>query len=218
MHRTFGKPGSGLGHRGFLDKDVESGARHVARFQRLGQIVLVDDAAPGAVDHADPFLHSPQAVRVDDAPRLVGQGRVDRQIIALGDHGVDIAKQLDPLLAGPLGREERIVTQDAHFEPPRPLGDGLPDPAQSENRQRLPGKLRPRELAPLPFPFAHAGGGPSDIPREGHHHGDRVLGGARRIAGRRVHHDDAFARGRRQIDIVDPHAGPHDRLEPRLAL
>ena len=38
-----------------------------------------------------------------------------------------------------------------------------------------------------------------------------------RVAGRRVHDDDAQPRGGPRIDIVGADAGPHDRFEPVVA-
>ena len=40
-----------------------------------------------------------------------------------------------------------------------------------------------------------------------------VLGGGDRIAERRVHHDDAARRGRRDVDVVDADAGAADDLQ-----
>src|SRR5262249_25676169 len=52
-----------------------------------------------------------------------------------------------------------------------------------------------------------------NLPRQREHQGDRVLGRGDRVAERRVHHDDAAGGRRRDVDIVDPDAGPADHLE-----
>ena len=43
--------------RRLVHEDVERRAGHVARFERVGQSVFVDDAAAGAVDDPHPLLH-----------------------------------------------------------------------------------------------------------------------------------------------------------------
>ena len=45
-----------------------------------------------------------------------------------------------------------------------------------------------------------------------------MLGRAERVAGRRVHHHDAEPRGGGVVDVVGADAGPHDRLQPAVAL
>ena len=50
------------------------------------------------------------------------------------------------------------------------------------------------------------------------HHGDGVLGGRDRVAGRSVHHGYAAARGRFNVDVVDAHSGAPDDLEPAASV
>ncbi len=82
----------------------------------------------------------------------------------------------------------------------------------------LLGQLRAHVLLAVPASFDQALVGGRDVARQGQHQGDGVLGRADRVAGRRVHHDDALAAWRLlAIDVVDAHAGPHDRLQTPVA-
>lgn len=51
------------------------------------------------------------------------------------------------------------------------------------------------------------------LARDGKHQGDSMFGSGDGVAERRVHDDDAAARGSRNIDIVDANAGAADDLQ-----
>jgi hypothetical protein len=96
----------------------------------------------------------------------------------------------------------------------RPVGHDRADVAAADDAERLVEQLHPHEA--VLFPLAGLGGGIGgrDLARQRHHQRHRVLGRGDGVAERRVHHDDAAGRGRRQVDIVDADAGPADDLEP----
>ena len=52
--------------------------------------------------------------------------------------------QLDAHLAGPVGRHERVVGDEAHAERQRPLGDELADAAEADDAEGLVGELDAR--------------------------------------------------------------------------
>ncbi len=52
-----------------------------------------------------------------------------------------------------------------------------------------------------------------DMPRQRHHHRNRVLGSRDAVAGRAVHHDDSTTRRRFDIDVVDADACAADHFE-----
>ena len=56
-----------------LREDVEGGAGELARRQRLGQRLLVDQGAARGVDDPRAVLHLRDPLAVDHAPGLVGQ-------------------------------------------------------------------------------------------------------------------------------------------------
>ena len=81
----------------------------------------------------------------------------------------------------------------------------------------LPATCVPMYLLRSHLPSQQALVGRGDVARQGEHQRDRVLGRAERVAGRRVHHDDAQPRGGVLVDVVGADAGPHDRLQPAVA-
>ena len=101
-----------------------------------------------------------------------------------------------------------------HLEPDPALGDDRADIAAADDAERLAGDLDPHEAVLLPFAGMGGGIGGRQLTGQCKHQRNRMFGRRDRIAERRVHHDDAFARGRRDIDIVDADAGTADDLQP----
>ena len=81
----------------------------------------------------------------------------------------------------------------------------------------LPGDLLAHELLAVPSAFDERLVRGRDVAAHREHQGDGVLGRAGRVAGRRVHHDDAGPRGGRLVDVVGADAGSDDRLEAGVA-
>ena len=205
-----------VGRRRLLHEDVEGGAGEMARSERLGQRLLVDDAAAGAVD---------------DARALAASGRVPRRrsgcVVSSvsgvwtvrksqrGSSGSRSATASMPSWAAPVRGEERIEAEDLHVEAGGAAGDLAADAAQADDAERLAGELGADELAALPLAGAHAGVGGGDVPGQGHQQGDGVLGGADGVAAGRVHDDDALARGGGHVDVIHADAGADDG--PQLA-
>ena len=138
-------------------------------------------------------------------PRVSGgQRQVQREEV--GD-GVDVLGRLDAVgaeLAEPLGRDERVVRDDAHAEPERAAGDLLPDPAEAEDAESLAGELDAAVRVALPAALLERGVRLRDVARERDEQADRVLGGGddRRLG--RVRDDDAAPGRRLDVDVVDP--------------
>ena len=218
VQTTPGMPNSGLSVQGSVSKHVERDAGDLAGFQSFDQRRFVVDAAAGAVDQPHAGLQQCQRFAVDEAGGFVGQRRVDGEIIDLRQHVANVSTRLDAQLGGPLLAEERIVAEHAHLEGLGPLGDRLADAAQADDAERLAGQLRAHVLVAVPLALDQALIGRGDVAREGQHQRERVLGGAERVAGRRVHHHDAQPRGGVFVDVVGADAGPHDRLELLIAV
>jgi hypothetical protein len=87
------------------------------------------------------------------------------------------------------------------------------DPAEAHDPEALAGELGAGEGLPVPLLGLHRGVGRRDVPREREHEADRELGGRERVAARRVHHEDAAPRRRREVDVVDAHAATADHLQ-----
>ena len=186
------------------------------RRQRLGQGGLVDQAAPGAVDDADAGLHPRQRLRADQVAGLGRERRVQRDVVAPPPEVVERRDGLDPELRRPLGRQEGVEPDHLHVEPLRPPGDGQAHPAQADDPQRLAAELGAGELVAVPAPRLQAVVGLRDVARQGQHQRQGVLGGRDRVAPRRVHHHDPLPGRGRHVDVVDPHPGADDRLQPGL--
>ncbi len=125
------------------------------------------------------------------------------------------ADQLDADTPGSLGRQDRIVADHLHLEADAAVGDDSPDVTESDDAERLVADLGAGEFAALPFAGLDRGVCRGNMPRQRHHHGDRVLGGRDAVAGRTVHHDDSAARCRFDIDVVDADARAADHFERR---
>ena len=141
-------------------------------------------------------------------------GHVDGHDIGPRQQLVEL-DELDAVVGGGLGADERVHAEDRHLHRPGADGDGLPDLAQADDPERPAAQLEAGELGALPFAAPDRGvgrRGPAGDPveqREG------VLGGRDRVAGRGVDDHDPGPRGGLQVDVVDADAGPPDDDQPR---
>ena len=197
---------------GSVFEHIEGGAGDMARFERVIERVLDDEAAARAIDDAHALLHLGDRRRIDDAARLVGQRRVQRDEIGAAEDVVEL-DLLDADLDRPLRRQERIEGDDLHLEAERPVGDDRADIAAADDAQRLVEELDAHEAVLLPLAGMGRGIGLGDLAGQRHHQRDRVLGRGDGVAEGRVHHDDAARRGGGNVDIVDADAGAADHLE-----
>ena len=126
------------------------------------------------------------------------------------------SKQLDAEFSSAFFGQERVVADDFHFEGQRPLGERQADSSQPDHGQCFSGKLRAGEFFAVPAAGFHRGSGLRNVPRQRRHQSKSQFRRAGRVSGRRVHHDDAFASGRIEIDIVDSDARSNDDLQARL--
>ena len=164
--------------------------------RRLAQRLLVDQAAAGAIDDHHPRPGLRQGLGREDVAGLVGQRGVQADDVGAGQKLVQL-DLLHPDLHRPLGREEGIVGDDLHLQAIGPVGDDRADVAGADQAQGLGVELDAHEAVLLPP--AGLGGviGGRQLPGQGEHHGDGVLGGGDRVAERRVHHHDRRRRWRR---------------------
>ena len=188
---------------------VERGAGDDALAHGVGERRLVDDAAAGDVDHAQRRLGLEQQVATDQARRLGRLRQVDGEEVGLGDDLVE-RQQLDAELAGPVGRHERVVGDEAHPEAAGPVGDELADAAEAGDAERLVGQLDALPAAALPAPGDERGVGLGDVAGLGQQQRHGVLGGRDDVALRGVDDHHAAARGRLDVDVVEADPGPAD--------
>ena len=113
-----------------------------------------------------------------------------------------------------LGGHVGIVGDDAHPEPESPPRHLLADSAEAEHAERLACELDPAVRASFPAALLQRGMGLRDVARKGDEEADRVLRGGDDRGVWRVGDDDPAARGRLDVDVVDPDSGPSDHLQP----
>ena len=196
---------------------VEGGAGHLAGPNGRDERLLVDQVAPRRVDDANAVLHPLERRGVEQPLRLVVEREVERDDVGLRVDLLERRSRLDPELAEPVGRDEGVVRHHAHPESERAVRDLASDPSQAEHAQRLPRELDAGEALPVPDPRRERGVRLRHVAREREQERDRVLGGGvdRRLGGIRDH--DAATGRRVDVDVVHPHAGAPDDLEPHGA-
>ena len=194
-------------------EDVESGPGELAGTKRLGEGVLVDERAARRVDEPRAVTHPGDGVAVDQAVRLVGQRRMERDHVGHAEELVDGLRLLDAEIPKALGPDERVVRGHRHAEPERTTRNLLADPTETDDTQCLPGHLHPAPARTLPAAVLERRVRLRDVPREGEDQPDRLLGGGddRRLGS--IRDDDAAPRRRVDVDVVDAHTGPADHLE-----
>jgi hypothetical protein len=121
--------------------------------------------------------------------------------------------QPDAELGGAAGLDVGVVGEQGDAEGRQPLGDQHADPPQADHTDGLLGHLHAGELRPGPLPLAQRGVGGRDVPGSGQQQRDGVLGGADDVRGRGVDDQHAALGGGRDVDVVQPDAGPGDHLE-----
>jgi hypothetical protein len=202
---------------GLLLEHVERHAPDQAPLQPLDEGRLVVDSAAGAVDEPHAGLEDLEFLHAHEVPRLVGERRVHREVVDVGQHAADALHQLDAELRGAVRRQEGVVAEHPHVEGPGAFGHRLADAAEPHDAERLAGELRAHELVAIPLLGSQARVGRGHVPRQAEHQREGMLRRAQRVAGRRVHHHDAEAGGRLLVDVVGAHAGPHDRPQAMVA-
>jgi hypothetical protein len=167
---------------------------------------------PRAIDDPHALLGLGEVCRRQDIARLVGQRRVQRDEIGLGQQRVEIGF-LDPDFDRAFLGQEGIVGDDLHAQAQRAAGDDAADIARANQAQRLARHFDAHEVVLGPFARLRADIGGGDLPCQCEHHRNGVFGRGDRIAERRVHHHHTLAAGVGDIDIVDADARTADHLE-----
>jgi hypothetical protein len=121
-----------------LLEHVARHAREPARAQRLGERVLVDDAAARQVDQVRARPQPGELARADRAARLGREREEHDHVVGLAHHalhagGVGAEHEIDAVRG--LGLPLRA--DHAHAEPSRLHGDGLADRAEAQDPERL---------------------------------------------------------------------------------
>ena len=197
---------------------VQRRAGHLARADGGLERLLVDELAAGRVDDPHAVSHPREGVGVEHAARLRVERKMQRHDVGLREDVVERACRLDAELPEALGRDEGVEGDDAHPEAERPARDLAPDPPETEHAERLAGELDPGEALPIPGSRGQRGVCLRHVPREREQERDGMLGRGvdRRL--RSVRDEDSAPCRRVDVDVVDPHAGTADHLEPTGSL
>src|SRR5207245_2049791 len=97
--------------------------REMPTFQRVRQSLLVDDAAARAVEHPRALRQHLELFGGEEVARLVGQGGVNGDEIALGEEFVQARYGADAELGSGGRCQERVEADDLHVQPGGAAGD-----------------------------------------------------------------------------------------------
>ena len=139
-----------------LREDVDRGAGEPARTASASTSAASSTSSPRAalISRAPSFIRAIAAASI--TPRVSsfsGRWSVTKSARASTPSSVSCST---PGLAEAVGRDERVVGDDAHLEPERAACDLLADAAEAEDAERLLGQLDPTPLRALPAAVASA--------------------------------------------------------------
>src|SRR5208283_2113888 len=199
--------------RRFGLEDIERRTSNLATPDSVTERRLIDDPAAGTVDDPHPVFHRRDAFRVDDMFCLLDQRGVHRNHVGNGE---ELFEGHHPYaeLGGTLLGDERVVGDALHVHRVCPLCNFEPDPAETDDPERLLVELHAHELRALPLLLFQARIGLGDVPGEREHHRHRVLGRRKGVSLGCVCHDDPLPGGRVHVHVVHADPGTPDKPEP----
>ena len=182
--------------------------------QRVGQRLLVDDAAAGDVEHARRFFISASSRAPIRLLRLVRQRNVDGEEVDLRQQFVERRRDLDAELRGLRGRDERVEAMTFMSRPVARRATSRPMRPRPMTPSVLPASCVPTNLLRSQPPALMHGVGRRHVAGQGEQERDGVLGGARRVLPPGVFMTTMPLRvAAGHVDVVDADAGPDDRPE-----
>lgn len=224
-------PGT-LPGQGLVLKDIEADAADLAPFQRVQQVLFVNQRAPRRVHQDRAGLHLRELCCGDDAARPRREHVVDAEDVGAAEQvflgGCDLegsrgeAARLGGLV-GLLLRQARAPCQHVHAEAQLARDGGLgAEPSEAQEAQRFAAQRRHESRLPAASVGAgrDVGGAADDVLGESQDQRPRLLVG-RVVACRRVgfgfgaHHGDAELRRGRDVDGRVAHPCRHQELELR---
>src|SRR5690606_25084205 len=142
-----------IGVEGLLDEDIHRGARDLPGLKRLLEGLLIDDPTTRGVDEIRRLLHFLERCRVDEVRCFGRKGGMNRDEIRPLEELIE-AHELDSKLGRSLARHEGIHSDDLHLQALGAIGHNPTDVAETDDAERLMGKLTPLEFTLLPLPRA----------------------------------------------------------------
>src|SRR5699024_6597161 len=116
----------------------------LAAFQRVQDGRVVHQLAPGVVQHLDAVLAQGQGLGVDGVPGGGQVGHMDGQVVAQGQHIVQVDAVVDPAAQVPGGvdGDVGVVAVHLHAQGQGAVGHAGADGPQADDAQGLAGHLR----------------------------------------------------------------------------
>ena len=139
------------GGRRLFGKNVQRGAGDLARLERAGQRIDVDQLAPRTVDDPNTVFHLGEGVVVDKTLGFRRYSKVQGDVIAAREKFVE-RRQLNTAVVGRFARNKGVMGDHLHSERPRPHGHLHADVAQPDNAERFAVEFGAEELLLFPFP------------------------------------------------------------------
>ena len=152
--------GEGGVFEGLVMEDVEGGAGDLAGADTVGEGLVDDELAAGAVDDADALLHDGDGLLVDEAFGLGGEADVEREVVGFGEDLFD-GDEGDVVFAGDDRGDEGVVADERHAEGAGAAGDFEADAAEADDAEGLAAELGALEGLLVPGAGVHGavGGG-----------------------------------------------------------
>ena len=194
----------------------------LAAFQRVQDGRVVHQLAPGVVQHLDAVLAQGQGLGVDGVPGGGQVGHVDGQVVAQGQHIVQVDAVVDPAAQVPGGvdGDVGVVAVHLHAQGQGAVGHAGADGPQADDAQGLAGDLVAHKLlfalfhvlfqAGVPGQALHPGRRGRHVAAAGDQHAHHQLGHGVGVGAGGVKDHDALLAAPFQGDVVDPRAGPGD--------
>jgi len=202
-----------FGDRGLVRIDVQRSSGQPMILQRPNQCVVVHQFATRAVDQAGGRLHEPQLACADHPARALGGGGVQADIVGGGQELVQF-HEADVQLRSPFRSHQGVIRQQTHLERSCPGGYRGSHSAQPYQTEGFVAQFGAHEVTPLPFARVDARVGLHHFACQAEHQRQGMLRHCDGVGGRSVHHEDAAARRRVEIDIVHAGAGPAHNAQP----
>ena len=198
-----------IGRRRFVDVNIERRAGHFAFADGVREILLIDDAAAGAVDDTHAGLHLGEGVSIDQPLGFRRKRYMDGDEIGFGEDLFQ-GRRLDAHAGDVFRGDERIEADHFHSEPGGAFGDDPADIAETDDAEGLVAQLHADEFVAVPFAAFEGGDCLRNMARQGHHERNRMLAGGYVVAAGGVHDDDPFFAGGIDVDVFETDAGPPD--------
>ena len=196
-----------------LDREhVERSASNMARFQHVSESFLVNQTTASTVHNANAWFGFREVFARQDVAGRVGQRNVQGDEVSTCEQLVEL-QFLNTDFRSAFFGQERIVCNDLHFQALSAIDHDRANVACADNAKCFAGQLNTHEFRLFPFASMSRCGRFGDLTCDSEHHRDSVLSRGDHVAEGRVHHDDTFFRGSRDVHVIDADTSASDDFE-----